>query len=58
MAEVIIKDIPPLTTEDIKQLEALKDRPIEFDEDSPESTPAMLKAFEVAASMRDRLAVK
>ena len=35
----------PLTPEQIKRLEALKDRPIEFDEDCPETTPEQAKQF-------------
>ena len=49
--------IKPLTDEEKKMLEALKDRPITFDEESPESTPAMLKALEAAAMMRDGINV-
>ena len=54
MAEILMNNIPPLTEEDYKLLEALKDRPIVYDDDSPESTPTMLKAFEASAKMRDR----
>lgn len=35
----------PLTDEQIKELEALKDRPVEFDEDCPELTESELKQF-------------
>lgn len=35
----------PLTEEQKKMLEALKDRPIEFDEDNPELTEEQLKQF-------------
>ncbi len=34
-----------LTPEEIEMLEALKDRPIVFDEDSPELTPEQLAKF-------------
>ena len=57
MAEIRINDIPPLTTEEIKRLKELDNRPIVYDDDCPESTPAMLKAFEVAAELRDRIVV-
>lgn len=35
----------PLTEEQIQMLEALKDRPIEFDEDCPELTEEELRQF-------------
>lgn len=35
----------PLTPEQIKRLDALKDRPITFDEDCPEMTDEQLKKF-------------
>ena len=35
----------PLTLEQIKRLDALKDRPIVFDEDCPEMTEEQLKQF-------------
>lgn len=55
MADVIIKDLPPLSEETLKRLKNAQDRPIVYDEDSPETTPAMHKAFLVAARQRDRL---
>ena len=35
----------PLTPEQIERLDALKDRPIVFDEDCPEMTEEQLKQF-------------
>ena len=35
----------PLTSEQIQRLEALKDRPIVFDEDCPEMTDEQLSQF-------------
>ena len=35
----------PLTPEQIAELEALKDRPIVFDEDCPETTEEQLRKF-------------
>ena len=35
----------PLTDEQIRELEALKDRPVEFDEDCHELTESELKQF-------------
>lgn len=55
MAEIIVKDILPLTEEQLEQIDNLKNVPIVYDDDSPESTPAMLKSFELAAKTRDRL---
>lgn len=45
----------PLTDEERNMLKEAKKHPITFDEDSPEMTPEMEKAFMVAARMRDRL---
>ena len=40
-----LKPNTPLTPEQIKRLEALKDRPIVFDEDCPEMTEEQLRQF-------------
>ena len=44
-----------LTDEDRKMLEEARKNPITFDEDSPELTPEMEKAFRLAAKTRNRL---
>lgn len=44
-----------LTEEDKKMLEEARKHPITFDEDSPELTPEMEKAFRLAAKTRNRL---
>ena len=44
-----------LTDEDRKMLEDAKKYPIIFDEDAPELTPEMEKAFRLAAKTRNRL---
>lgn len=44
-----------LTEEDRKMLEEARKHPITFDEDSPELTPEMEKAFRLAAKTRNRL---
>lgn len=44
-----------LTDEERKMLEEAKRYPIVFDEDSPELTPEMEKAFRLAAKTRNRL---
>ena len=43
-----------LTNEQIDEIEAAKSKPIVNDEDSPELTPAMEKAFALAAKTRNR----
>ena len=43
-----------LTVEQIAEIEAAKDKPVVYDEDSPELTPAMEKAFALAAKTRNR----
>ena len=40
-----LKPGTPLTPEQIKRLDALKDRPIAFDEDCPEMTEEQLRQF-------------
>lgn len=42
-----------LTEEQIRQIEEAAKREIVFDEDSPELTPAMEKAFRLAAKNRN-----
>jgi hypothetical protein len=44
-----------LTDEERKMLEEAKKQPIVFDEDSPEMTPEMEKAFKLAVKARNRL---
>ncbi len=41
------------TAEQIRQIEEAKKREIIFDDDSPELTPAMEKAFRLAAKTRN-----
>lgn len=43
-----------LTEEQVAEIEAAKEKPIVYDEDSPELTPAMEKAFMVAVKSRNR----
>lgn len=44
-----------ITEKDREMIAEAKKYPVEFDEDSPEMTPEMEKAFRVAANARDRL---
>ena len=43
-----------LTEEQIAEIEAAKEKPIVYDDDCPELTPAMEKAFLLAARNRNR----
>ncbi|MCD7773597.1 MAG: hypothetical protein LUH08_06030 [Ruminococcus sp.] len=43
-----------LTEEQLKMLEEAENEPITFDEDCPELTPAMIKAFRCSAAWRNR----
>ena len=53
MPEIYIKKRKPLTDAELEMVRKLDDTPVTFDEDSTESTPQMLKAFEEAARERD-----
>jgi hypothetical protein len=44
-----------VTDEEKKMIEEAKKQPIVFDEDSPEMTPEMEKAFKLAVKARNRL---
>jgi hypothetical protein len=43
-----------ITEEQIREIEEAKKSPITFDEDCPELSPAMMKAFKCAVRQRDR----
>lgn len=55
MITAILSENEKLTDEDKKMLEDAKNYPIIYDEDSPELTPEMEKAFRLAAKTRNRL---
>lgn len=42
------------TLEQLKEVEEAKKYPIEFDEDCPEMSPALMEAFKSAAVLRSR----
>ncbi len=42
------------TEEQLKEVEAAKNKPITFDKDSEEMSPAMIKAFRSVAAHRNR----
>ena len=48
----------PLTEEQIQELEEAAKRPIVYDDDSPELTPALEKALRCAAVQRNRMKSK
>ena len=48
-----LKRDQPLTPEQIAELNALKDRPIAFDEDCPPSTEEQLRQFKRVNPLRD-----
>lgn len=49
-----IKDGQKPTEEQLREVEEAEKYPIEFDEDCPELSPAMMKAFKCAISQRNR----
>ena len=55
VVKAVLDNNEGITEKDKRMIEEAKKYPIEFDEDSPEMTPEMEKAFLVAARMRDRL---
>ncbi len=52
--EFTINEADTLSEEQIKEIEEAKKKPIVFDEDAPELSPAMIKAFESAVLQRNR----
>ena len=55
-SEIVIKTLTPdmkLTSEQIKMLEEMRNYPIVYEEDCPETTPEMAEAFRKAAKVRD-----
>lgn len=55
MITAVLSENEKLTDEDKKMLEDAKKYPIIYDEDSPELTLEMEKAFRLAAKNRNRL---
>ena len=49
-----IKDGQRPTKEQLEEVKAAAKREIQFDEDAPELSPAMLKAFQCSAAQRNR----
>ncbi|MCD7804698.1 MAG: hypothetical protein LUH03_06055 [Oscillospiraceae bacterium] len=51
---VTLEELPPLTDEQREEIRAAAKKPITFDEDCPELSPAMIKAFECSVAQRNR----
>lgn len=51
---LIIEQGQKPTAEQLKEVELAKNYPIEFDDDCPEMSPAMMKAFKSAVVQRNR----
>ena len=49
-----IKDGQMPTNEQLDEVKAAAKREVQFDEDSPELSPAMFKAFQCSVSQRNR----
>ena len=49
-----IKDGQMPTKEQLDEVKAAAEREIQFDEDSPELSPAMFKAFQCSVAQRNR----
>lgn len=49
-----IKDGQMPTKEQLEEVKAAAKREVQFDEDAPELSPAMFKAFQCAVSQRNR----
>ncbi len=49
-----IKDGQTPTKEQLDEVKAAAKREVQFDEDSPELSPAMLKAFKCSVTQRNR----
>lgn len=50
----IIEDGQEPTKEQLEEVKAAAKREIQFDEDSPELSPAMVKAFKCSVAQRNR----
>ena len=49
-----IKDGQTPTKEQLEEVKAASKREVQFDEDSPELSPAMFKAFQCSVAQRNR----
>ena len=50
----VIKEGQTPTQEQLEEVKAAAEREIQFDEDSPELSPAMFKAFKCSVAQRNR----
>ncbi len=51
---VTLEELKPLTDEQREEIRAAANKPIVFDEDCPELSPAMIKAFQCSVAQRNR----
>ncbi|MCD7784628.1 MAG: hypothetical protein LUH18_03470 [Oscillospiraceae bacterium] len=51
---VTLEELTPLTDEQRQEIRAAAEKPIVFDEDCPELSPAMVKAFQCSVAQRNR----
>ncbi|MCD7824319.1 MAG: hypothetical protein LUG86_09970 [Oscillospiraceae bacterium] len=51
---VTLEELKPLTDEQREEIRAAAKKPIVFDEDCPELSPAMIKAFQSSVVQRNR----
>lgn len=54
---VVTENVKNLTQEQIEQVRKAKERPIVFDDDCPELTPMLFKAFKSSVIQRNRRSV-
>ncbi len=51
---VTLEELSPLTEEQREEIKEAAKKPIVFDEDCPELSPAMIKAFQCSVNQRNR----
>ncbi|MCD7847627.1 MAG: hypothetical protein LUG49_06335 [Oscillospiraceae bacterium] len=51
---VTLEELKPLTDEQREEIRAAAKKPIVFDDDCPELSPAMIKAFQCSVAQRNR----
>ncbi len=51
---VTLEELKPLTAEQKEEIREVAKKPITFDDDCPELSPAMIKAFQCSVAQRNR----
>ena len=51
---VTLEELKPLTAEQKEEIREAAKKPITFDDDCPELSPAMIKAFQCSVAQRNR----